>query len=371
MIKKVLIGVVVGVALLALAFWGVPVDDVRGALAQMNPLWLIPVALIFLYQQAIRAWRQQIMVKALVPTTTYWTNLGILCMGFLCINTFPARLGEVVRPYLLMRKEGLPMGAGFGLTFVERLLDLTATLVILALVMTFADLPSHTIELAGRAWDVTDLGTTVGTTLLLPLLVIVLSLLFFGQWVLKTSKAIHVFITARISWGWLDRLGLAALKFAESFVQGLESVRSPTRLAALVALTAATWAGSAFLYTALAAAFGFADAIQYLEGLGVMVLIMLGTMAPAPPGFVGVYEAAGRGALAVFGVHGGDLDSKALAYTLVLHYWTYFVQALTAWWFFRRESEGWWELMLWAVGRRKKDPAPDAAAGSVDVEGEQ
>ena len=355
MIKKVLIGLIAGVALLALAFWGVPFDEVRGALGQMNPLWLIPVSLIFLYQQAIRAWRQQIMVKALVPTTTYWTNLGILCMGFLCINTFPARLGEVVRPYLLMRKEKLPMGAGFGLTFVERLLDLTATLVILALVMTFADLPSHTIELAGRTWDVTELGTTVGTSLLLPLLAVVLMLLFFGQWVLGLSRRIHAWVTQRVTWAWLDRLGKTALGFAESFVQGLESVRSPKQLFLLIVLTAATWAGSAFLYTSLAAAFGFEEAIRYLEGLGVMVLIMLGTMAPAPPGFVGVYEAAGRGALAVFGVHGGDLDGKALAYTLVLHYWTYFVQALTAWWFFRKESEGWWDLMLWAIGRGKKD----------------
>lgn len=355
MIKKVLLGAIVGVALLALAFWGVPLDEVRGALSQMEPLWLIPVALIFLYQQAIRAWRQQVMVRALVPTTTYWTNLGILCMGFLCINTFPARLGEVVRPYLLLRKEKLPMGAGFGLTFVERLLDLTATLVILALVMTFADLPSHTIELAGRTWDVTELGTTVGTTLLLPLLGVVLTLLFFGQWVLAIARGVHAWAVARVSWGWLDRLGQSALRFAESFVQGLESVRSPRQLLLLLVLTAATWAGSAFLYTSLAAAFGFQEAIQYLEGLGVMVLIMLGTMAPAPPGFVGVYEAAGRGALAVFGVHGGDLDSKALAYTLVLHYWTYLVQALTAWWFFRKETEGWWDLMLWAVGRKKTE----------------
>ena len=351
MIKKLVIGALIGVLLLALAFWGVPLEAVRDALAQMSPGWLIPVALVFLYQQAIRALRQMVMVRALKPESTYWTNLGILCMGFLCINTFPARLGEFVRPYLLQQKEGIPMGAGFGLTFVERLLDLTATLLILGIVMTFAELPTHEIVLADTTWDVTELGARVATTMLLPLGVVALALLFFGRQVLALSAWIHRVVTARIPWAWLDKLGRWLLGFAENFVQGLDSVRSPGRLLILVVLTAATWAGSAFMYTCLAAAFGFGELIGYIEGLGLMVLIMLGTMAPAPPGFVGVYEAAARGALALFGVHGELLAGKAVAYALVLHYWTYAVQALTAWWFFRKESEGWWALMRRAVGK--------------------
>ena len=350
MLKKVLIGILIGALLLALAFWGVPLDEVREALARMDAIWLIPVAVVFLYQQVVRALRQMVMVRALKPESTYWTNLGILCMGFLCINTFPARLGEFVRPYLLKQKEGIPMGAGFGLTFVERLLDLTATLLILALVLTFAELPTHEIELAGSTWDVTVLGTRVATTLLLPLGVVACALLFFGRQVLALSSWIHRAVTARVRWAWLDKLGRWLLGFAEDFVQGLDSVKSSGRLAVLVALTAATWAGSAFMYTSLAAAFGFPELIGFVEGLGVMVLIMLGTMAPAPPGFVGVYEAAARGALALFGVH-GPLRGQAIAYALVLHYWTYFVQALTAWWFFRQESEGWWALMMRALGR--------------------
>ena len=362
MIKKVAIGLLIGVLLLALAFWGVPLAEVQDALAKMNPVWLVPVAVVFLYQQAIRALRQMVMVRALVPTSTYWTNLVILCMGFLCINTFPARLGEFVRPYLLKQKEGIPMGAGFGLTFVERLLDLTATLLILALVMTFAELPTHEIELAGSTWDVTELGTRVATTMLLPLGVVALGLLFFGRQVLALSAWIHRKVTAVVTWAWLDRLGRWALGFAENFVQGMDSVRSPGRLLVLVVLTALTWAGSAFMYTSLAAAFGFPELIGFLEGLGVMVLIMLGTMAPAPPGFVGVYEAAARGALALFGVH-GSLSGQAVAYALVLHYWTYFVQALTAWWFFRQESEGWWSLMMRAIGRGSEPADPDAVDG--------
>ena len=46
-----------------------------------------------------------------------------------------------------------------------------------------------------------------------------------------------------------------------------------------------------------------------------------------------------RGALALFGVAGLGLDGPALAYALVLHWWTYLVQAATAWWFFRAEGE--------------------------------
>ena len=37
----------------------------------------------------------------------------------------------------------------------------------------------------------------------------------------------------------------------------------------------------------------------------------------------GVQEAFGRGALALFGVHGPELDATALGYAVVAHWWQY------------------------------------------------
>lgn len=343
---KVILGLVIGALMTVVALWGVPLAELGEALAHMDLLYLLPVALLFVLQQVVRAWRQTLIVRTLAPEAGYWTNLGVLCMGFFCINVFPARLGEVVRPILLRKRLGIPIGAGFGAMFVERLFDLTSTLVILQVVLLVVELPSRELELFGQTWDIVALGQRVGSGLLAPVLIGVLGLLLVGRPLLARVERGLSPLSGR-----LRRLADLGLGFARSFVDGLQAVRQPGLMLRLVFWTAVTWGGSALIYTLLAQSLGFGDLIGYAEGLGVMVLIMLGTLAPAPPGFVGVYEAACRGALALFGVVGGGLDGPALAYALVLHWWTYLVQALTAWWFFQKEGESLAELAREAMGR--------------------
>ena len=68
---------------------------------------------------------------------------------------------------------------------------------------------------------------------------------------------------------------------------------------------------------------------------------MVGMALPAAPGFAGTYEAAVRGALALYGVVGDatvvpggpTLDAIALAFALVMHWWVHIVQSSTAIWF--------------------------------------
>ena len=330
----------------AVALWGVPLDELGDALGHMQLVYLAPVAVLYVLQQVVRAWRQTLIVRTLKPEASYMANLGVLCMGFFCINVFPARLGEVVRPILLKRKLDIPLGAGFGAMFIERLFDLTATLVILQGVLLFVDMPTRELQLFGQTWDVVALGQRVGSGLLAPILIGVLGLLLVGRPVLRLLEGVVERLPET-----LKRLAGLGLGFARSFVDGLDAVRRPLLFARLCLWTAVTWAGSAFIYLLLAESLNFGHLIGYGEAIGVMVLIMLGTMAPAPPGFVGVYEAAARGALALFGVAGLGLDGSALAYALVLRWWTYLVQAATAWWFFQKEGESVMELARHAMGR--------------------
>ncbi|MCB9791736.1 MAG: flippase-like domain-containing protein [Alphaproteobacteria bacterium] len=337
-----LIGLLVGAVTLALALWGVPLRALGEALAALEWGWLLPIAGVFLLQQALRAWRQALIVRALAPASRWWDNLGILCMSFLCINLLPARLGEVVRPYLLMRKEGLSLGAGFGAVFVERLVDLSAVLFILQAVLLGAELPAHTLEMGSYSVDVNALARGLGVGAVLPLSLGVLALLIGGERVVALARRVGEGAVARLPEGriagWLARGVGAALGLAEGFVAGLSALRQPRRFAGVLGLTAVTWVSTGFMYVALAQALDIGQLIGWLEGMGVLVITMLGTTAPAPPGFAGVYEAACRGALALFGVTGGDLDARALAFALVMHWWVFLVQAVTAVFFFSAEG---------------------------------
>jgi uncharacterized membrane protein YbhN (UPF0104 family) len=327
--KQIALGLVMGGLALGLALWGVPLAEVGEALAQAELLWLLPPALMFLVQQALRAWRQALIVQARHPDHSFRTSLSVLCISFLFINTLPARLGEVVRPLLLLERDGIPMGTGFAAVFLERAIDLCAMLVMIALVAWMVPVPSHTLVVQGTEIDWVRLGRVAAGTAMPVLLGGLLVVVLGGRPLLRRLRAVESRLPASLS-----RVSGLVLGFGESFVDGLDAVRQPWRLAGILGLTTATWALTGLMYPALARAFGIEGFIGFGEGVGVLSITMLGMAVPAAPGFAGTYEAFVRGGLALFGVAGGDggvnLDAIAVAFALTMHWWIFVVQASTA-----------------------------------------
>ncbi len=329
---KLLLGLVFGVGLAYLAVRNVRFDEVWGEISGL-PLhtWLI-VAGLFLIQQYLRAWRQQIMVQAIVPESSYRGNLSVLCISFFCINSFPLRLGELVRPYLLQDKEGIEVGAGFGVVALERLLDLASALVVLFAVITLLDLPSTQIIVAGVEFDVAAVTRGLAQMALAPLLILLFSLVLFPAAAVGVLAAIMGRVRALLPWGPIAKITGTIERFSGAFTEGLGAAREPRRLLAIVVLTVVTWGGSGFMYVALADGFGI-EGVTWQVGMGILVVTMLGTALPSPPGFAGVYEFAVVSALLLFGVVVDD-PNMALAFALVIHWWIWAVQSSTALYFF-------------------------------------
>ncbi len=331
--RTIVIGLLFGVGALTLALWGVPLADVGEALASADLLWLGPPALIFLVQQALRAWRQALILQARHPQHTLRTSLSVLCVSFLFINTLPARLGEVVRPLLLLEKDGIPTGVGFAAVFLERAVDLCAMLVMIALVAWLVPVPSRVLVVQGTEIDWVALGR-VATGTAMPVLLGGLAVMVLGgRPLLRRLRGL-----SERGGPTVQRLAGIGLGFGESFVDGLQAVREPRRLLGILGLTTATWALTGLMYPALARAFGIEGFLGFGEGIGVLGITMLGMAVPAAPGFAGTYEAFVRAGLALFGVAGDaavgpgrpSLDATAVAFALTMHWWTFLVQASTA-----------------------------------------
>jgi uncharacterized protein (TIRG00374 family) len=349
-IRGVALGLVVGALFLALALWGVPLGELRHAFAEMRWIYLVHLAVAFALQYGLRAWRQQVLVRTQAPGTSYRTQLGILMIGFFCVNTFPARLGEAVRPYLFYEKEGVPLGAGFGLVFVERLLDAIGVFVTLIAVLLWVDVPDRSIELFGSDVSLVQIGRSAALLVLPPILLVLVVLAIFGPAALRFGERIAAAVEARVRSSAVHRVTRLALRFAESFVEGVAALRSPRRLAALAALTAAIFVSMGLTTFYLARAFGLESLIGFGQGMGVLAVTMLGIVLPAPPGFAGVFEAAARGGLALFGVEGGELGARALAYALVFHWWQFLLMAAAAAYFLWRDRVGLGRLFRFARG---------------------
>ena len=349
-LRNLALGLVVGALFLGLALWGVPLAALGDAFSQMRWVYLFHIAAAVFAQYLLRAWRQQILLHPVAPGIRFRDHLAILAIGFFCVNLFPARLGEAVRPLLFHDRAGLPLGAGFAAVLVERVFDLVAILITLLAVVLWVELPERAIEIAGRTLPIAELGRTMTVALLAPLLSGLLGLALLGPAALRLGARIAAGLEQRIDMPLLHRVVAGLLRFAAAFVEGLQSLRSPGRLAALVVLTTLVFLSMGLMMSALAYAFGLQDRLGFGAGMAVLSITMLGIALPAPPGFAGVFEASARGALAIFGVGGEALSGSALAYALVFHWWPLLLLSGAAGFFLWRDRIGLGRLFRFARG---------------------
>src|SRR5688500_18102125 len=108
--------------------------DLQGALAawrSAKPLpWVPLAALFYLAGHLVRGHRCELLVRgqASLPLATA-TN--VVVVGYASNNVFPARMGELVRAGLLAERTGIPVTQSLVVTFIERLLDGIAILLLL------------------------------------------------------------------------------------------------------------------------------------------------------------------------------------------------------------------------------------------------
>src|SRR5688572_85851 len=192
---------------------------------------LLVLALIATFgTYVIRAWRWQSMLAPLGPTR-FSTALRTTIIGFAASAVLPARAGEVLRPYLLARREHLNATAAFATIIIERLIDLATVLVLFGAFILFTPPAAISAEPAQFA-HVTFWGGLVSAGAV-------------GGMVLLFALAGHP-----------ERLGRAALRvervlpariaavvasFVETFAQGLAVMRSPARLVQALALSFPLW----------------------------------------------------------------------------------------------------------------------------------
>lgn len=131
------------------------IDGAAAWAALVGADWRI-VPVFFLFQAAIlllRTWRFQLLLDAPVP---FGRMLPAVSVSFLAINVVPLRLGELVRPWLLAEREGVPVGSALAAVVSERLLDLCAVGVLLGGALAWVGLPRGAITVGG--FDVLGAG---------------------------------------------------------------------------------------------------------------------------------------------------------------------------------------------------------------------
>src|SRR5436190_13706177 len=131
-------------------------------------LSLIPIAGTY-YGRALR-WA--VFLKPLRPKPSMRNLLSATIVGFTAITLF-GRPGELVRPYLIARKEQVPLTSQFAAWVLERIFDLLMALLLFAFALTRVQ--ASDIRAGATLTWVLSAGGYIVTGLCLVILIILLS----------------------------------------------------------------------------------------------------------------------------------------------------------------------------------------------------
>lgn len=291
---KFWLGVVISIIFLYLALRGLDFAGFWATVRHANYWWLVPGVAVYFGAVWARTWRWHYMLRHIKPVPLA-RLFPIVVIGYMGNNVYPARAGEVLRSYVLKRKEGVPVSVSLATVVLERLFDGLVMLLFVFVTLPFAPLPA---------------GYTALVTLF--------SAVFFAALAVFLALATRPARMSRV-YAWLvDRLVPAGLRprvhgLFDRFVEGLQSLRSPRELALIFASSTLIWLTETTKYWFVMQAFPFHVPFSVL--MLMTAVVNLATTLPSTPGYVGTFDAPGIAILAAYGV------PKAIAtgYTLVLH----------------------------------------------------
>ena len=114
-----------------LAFRRLDVASVLATLRDARVLPWVPLAILaYVAGHFVRGARLRLLVRG-ESALSLATATNVVVVGYASNNVFPARLGELVRAGLLTERTGIPVAQSLTVTFIERLLDGIAILVML------------------------------------------------------------------------------------------------------------------------------------------------------------------------------------------------------------------------------------------------
>jgi uncharacterized protein (TIRG00374 family) len=268
--------------------------------ADAVPLVLALLATLSTY--VLRAYRWQYLLAPIGPTR-FSTAFRTTVIGFAASFLLPARAGEVIRPYLLARREHLSAPAAFATVILERLLDL---LVVLLLFGVFV----LTVGPGVVAGDPAELAKVKfgGVTAMVAALVGSVVLFVVAGDPRRIGR-----LALRIEAVLPAKLSHAVAGFVETFTRGLAVMRQPGRLLVSLALSFPLWLSIAAGIWLTSRAFHIT--FPFDASFLVMAVLVVGVAVPTP-GAIGGFHAAYEFAVTTFFAVPPD---RAVGAAFVLH----------------------------------------------------
>lgn len=292
--KNLIIGLIISGVCIYFASRGINFSEVGGSLRSANYVYIFPVLFIVIFTLYLRCYRWGIILESLVKYNQ--KKLFIIgSIGFMAVGVLPARLGEFVRPYLIKQEKGIKMSSTMATIIVERVFDLLALMIVLFAVLLKISLPPEIFK--------------AGITMLAIAFFLFALLIFLAVKKDFSLNKIDSFV------GMLPhRLAKPLQHLAHSFIEGLQILPDIKKILYVGFLSFLIWLTLGLSNYLLFFAFSFK--LSIINAFAVLVIVALGVMLPAAPGFVGTYHYACVLGLTSFGI----AKPEAFSYSVALHF---------------------------------------------------
>ena len=218
-----------------------------------------------------RALRWAVFLKPLKPNPSMRNLISATVVGFTAITLF-GRPGEFVRPYLIARKEQVPVASQLAAWVLERIFDLLMALLLFAFALT--RVRTSGLHVGEKLTWVLAAGGRVGATLGVAILLLLLSLRHFAEPLrLRLLGALRHLPEKRAS---------ALAKIVNPLFQGVESMRSDVGLILVLAYSVLEWVLICLCFWCLAQSFAGIVNLGLVDVLILMGFVSFGSVVQIP-----------------------------------------------------------------------------------------
>lgn len=218
-----------------------------------------------------RALRWAVFLKPLKPRPSMKNLLSATLVGFTATTLF-GRPGEFVRPYLIARKERVPVTSQFAAWALERIFDLLMALLLFAFALT--RVRTSDVHVGEKLAWVLTVGGKVGGALAVVVLAVLLSLRHFAEPLrFRLLRALHHLPAKRVA---------GVEKIVNALFQGVESMRSDSSLLLVLFYSVLEWVLICLCYWCLAQSFAGVVNLGLVDVLILMGFISFGSVIQIP-----------------------------------------------------------------------------------------
>jgi uncharacterized protein (TIRG00374 family) len=264
---------------------------------------LITASLVALFAYWLRSLRWQFILRP-VGHVRHSSVLLTTAVGYAALSLLPARMGDLIRPLLLARREKIPASASLASILTERVFDLWSVVLFFLVFIIWPphmsnldEQAQHSLEVLSLSGYVVGAGLLVGTFILLGLF--------------RYQERFVELLTRPVAWikeSWRQ----PATNFLNHFLDGLRVLQRPRDLIITTVASIFMWYVICWQVRFTLLAFGIDLPLRaaYL----IVTMAVIGLAVPTPGGVGGFHKATQIGMTLFFGIGLNEATGIAIAY---------------------------------------------------------